>query len=295
MKPITIFKGTTGLNTVSDPVRIKSSDLQVAVNISIDSSGRPHERKSSKLLQSGNFHSLFCDGGDCFVVKDGSLYNVASDGSLSGIRSGMNNSRMSYTQVGDRTYYTNSFDLGYIENGVSYVWKKGEYTGPDTTKVFSAPMPGNHLTAFAGRMFISQGNVLWWSEPFNFGLYNQAESFVQFNTKILMLKPVEGGLFVSTEKNIYFLTGLNPKGWQVNKIANYPAVEWSDSIEYVSATDLGFDTVGMCALWVTPEGAILGLPTGRIINLNKKKIIYPDNAKTGFGGLIGLNFIHGVE
>jgi len=49
MKPITIFTGATGLNTVMDPVRIPAqkselSDLQVAVNVTIDQSFRTSRR-----------------------------------------------------------------------------------------------------------------------------------------------------------------------------------------------------------------------------------------------------------
>ena len=71
--PVTIFSGTTGLNTVVDPVRLPYdsnagvSDLGVAVNIKIDDSGRPGRVDGFVSLESGGFHSLFCDGGDCFV------------------------------------------------------------------------------------------------------------------------------------------------------------------------------------------------------------------------------------
>ena len=55
-------------------------------------------------------------------------------------------------------------------------------------------------------MLISRDNVLWWSEPFDFGLYDAAKSFIQFYTKIIMLKPVKDGLFLSTEKtNLFFI------------------------------------------------------------------------------------------
>lgn len=299
-KPITIFSGGTGLNTVEDPVRIPAqknglSDLQVAVNVSIDQSYRMNSRRGVSQLQSGSYHSLFCDGGDCFVMKGDSLYQIAEDGSLKGIRSGLTDAKMDYTQTGDRTYYTNGYEFGYVQGGTSYVWKKGTYQGPDTNRVFSGPMPGNHITDFAGRIFISQENVIWYSEPFDFGLFNKAESFVQFYTKILMMKPVASGMFVSTERGTYFLEGVNPKGWKVRQVFGYPAIEWSDAVDYVNSVDLGFEIPGLCPIWASSEGAIMGFPTGDVINLNKEKIIYPEGAKTGFGCLIGLNFIHGVK
>ena len=300
-QPITIFSGGTGLNIVQDPVRIPYqknglSDEQVAVNVTIDQSYRMNTRKGVQSLQSGAYHSLFCDGGDCFVVQGDSLYQVAADGSLKGIRSGLTeDARMDFSQVGDTTYYMNGHELGWINGGTSYVWSKGIYTGPDTNRVFSGPMAGQHLAELAGRMFIAQENIVWWSEPFNFGLFNKAESFAQFHTKAIMLKPVDNGMFVSTERHTYFLEGVNPKGWKAHKVAGYPAIEWTDAIDYVNSMDLGFDFAGLCPVWASREGAIFGMPSGQVLNLNKEKMIYPESAKTGFGGLIGFNYIHGVK
>lgn len=292
--------GATGLNVVADPVRLPrrkdgTSDLQVAVNVSIDESLRVKSRKGVSELQSGNFHSLFSDKGDCFVVKDTALYQVAEDGTLQGIRSELTDAKMDFAQVGDRTYYTNGYEKGYILGGTSYSWSKGTYTGPTSTRHFVGPPVGTHLAEFNGRMFIGQENVLWWSEPFNFGLYNRAESFAQFYTNIRMIKPVAGGIFVSTEKNTWFLEGQLPLQFRTYTVLNYPAIEWTDSIQYISSGDLGVEVSGLCAVWAGEEGVILGLPTGQVINLNKDKVIYPETARSGFGELMGFNYIHGVE
>lgn len=302
-EPITIFTGATGLNIVTDPVRLPQqennlSDLQVAINVTIDKSYRIMSRKRLSLIQAGNFHSLFCDGGDCFVVKDDVLCKISSDGSATEIKNLVApTARMAYAQVGERTYYANGYENGIIKSGISSSWKTGKYTGPVTNRVFTSDVIiGHHLAVFYGRMLISRDNVLWWSEPFDFGLYDAAKSFVQFYTKIIMLKPVKDGLFLSTEKQTYFLSGKDPKQWVLNEVAGYPAIEWTDSIEYFSSLDLQIEnSTGKMPVWASQEGAILGTPDGTLINLNKDKIIYPELARTGFGGIVGFNFIHGVK
>ncbi len=247
-------------------------------------------------IQAGAFHSLFCDGGDCFVVKGESLYRVSTDGTILLVRDGLTaDAQVDFEQVGDRTYCTNGYEIGWIQEGFFREWEKGIYHGPDTTRAFSGPVTGNHIASFYGRMLISEYNALWWSEPYDFGLFNLAESFVQFHTKIRMVKPVAGGCFVSTEKNTYFLEGPNPKGWISKRVANYPALEWSAAIEYVDGMDVGMQSPGLCAVWASPEGAVLGTPGGQIINLTKPKVIYPNDASTGFGCLMGYSFIHGME
>ncbi len=299
MRPFNIFSGATGLNIVEDPVRIAQtkdgkSDLQVAVNITIDQSYRPKTRDGVEKKLDGSFHSLFSNGNVCYVVKGESLFEVAADFTLTGIRSGLTlDARMAYASVGDRTYYTNGTELGYIKDTISNVWGIGTYAGVDTNRVFSAPMAGQHLAEFLGRMFISEGNVLWWSEPFNFGLFNKGESFVQFHTKIRMIKAVSSGLFISTEKSMYFMQ-YQDRQFTCNKVAAYPAVEWSDASELVDGYEVGFKTGGLCAVWASPEGVIVGSPEGFIYNTNKNKVIYPEG-KTGFGCIKGYNYIHGVK
>lgn len=298
MKEVLIFAGATGLNTVTDPERIQiqkngHTDLAAAVNITIDQSGRVNRRKTLELITAGNFHSLFCDKGDAFVVKDTSLYRIGTDFSLQGVRSGLTDAPMAYVQVNDLTYYTNGYELGWINDGISYVWEEGTYTGPTTNRQFSGPMAGSHLAFWQSRMFISEGKFLWWSEPYNADIYNKAESFVQFRTDIRMIKPVAGGVFVSTGQNTWFLEGQNPAAFRAAIVSRFPAYEWSDAVEYVDGFDIGLDHGGLCAMWASPEGAILGLPSGALYNTNKNKVLYPATGTQGFGCLVGYNFIHG--
>ncbi len=301
MKPITVFRGTTGLNTVADPARIPMrkgnvNDVAEAVNITIDQYFRSSRREGFTLLQSGSYHSLYCDQGDCFVARGDAIFRVGTDFSLQGIRSGMTeNARIAWMQDGNKTYYTNVFERGIIEDGVSSPWVVGTYHGPATVRGFAVPVGMKHLCIHAGRMFASTGKVLWWSEPFRFDLFNQAESFAQFHSNIRLIKAVAGGVFVGTERSTHFLSGSQPMEFQARKVANFPPVEWSDSIEYVEGTDIGMQEQGLCALWASIEGAVLGTPSGQIVNLNKEKIIYPENVTQGFGGLKGYHFIHGME
>jgi hypothetical protein len=203
---------------------------------------------------------------------------------------------MAYTQVGDRIYYTNNTDKGYIEGGIRYAWEKTtDYVGAVTQKIFAGPFAGNHLAYHGGRICIAKDNILWYSEYAAHDWYDMARNFIPFNTRIRMIKSVENGLFVSTSKKIYFLEGLVPGDFTRRTRTSYPALEWSDAIDYIDGTDIPeFEISGLCALWVTPEGAMLGTPEGNVINLNKSKVIYPHGTK-GASLLRGLNFIHTIE
>jgi len=300
MNDIRVFAGATGLNTVADPARIPPTkdaftDLQAVANMTITSLFRINRRKGLSLLESGVYHSLFQNKGDAFVCKTTSLYRIGSDLSLTGVRSGLSGAWLDYAQVGDLTYYANGFDRGYVSDGTSYVWGAGTYTGPDSNRQFDGPVSGNHLSFAMGRMFISEGNVVWYSEPYDCSLYNKAECFFQFPSKVLMLKPVDEGLFISDETSTWFCRGAKPSELTAVKVASFPAIEWTVATEYVPGFEIGLEEPRLCAIWCSPEGVIAGLPSGAVYNLNKNKIIYPETARRGFGCLTGYNYIHGME
>jgi len=299
--PITIFKGTTGLNTVNDPARLPEGDVAEIVNLRIDQSGRPSKRPNFELLTAGNFHSLFKAGNNCFVsqtrTSDDAIMQINSDNSLTGIASGLTkNRRMSWCANADLIYFSNSIQSGSIQESVASDWTVGEYFGAATNRDFVIPEYITHMETHSGRMYVSVGNILYWSEQHRFDLFDisGAEfhgSWAQFSGTIRMIKSVLGGLFIGTDEGTYFLTGNNPAAFNLLRIADFPVIEHSDSIEYVMGQDLGYEP-GLCALWASTEGAILGLPTGNIINLNKEKIIYSENVTNGFGCLVGYEFIH---
>ena len=301
-KTLPLLRGSSGLNTVDDPTRIRYnsksgiSDLGVAVNVTISPSKRINRRTGKTLRIPLDSHSLFCDGGECVFVHDSGLYLLETNWNYRLLCSLLNNDCMAYTQVGNRIYYTNNQDLGYVEDGIRCAWAKTkDYVGPTTQKVFTGPFAGNHLAYHGGRIYISTDNILWYSEYAAHDWYDMARNFIPFNTKIRMIRPVTGGLFVSTSKAIYFLEGLVPGEFTKRTGTSYPALEWSDAIDYLDGADISeMEISGLCALWTTKEGAMLGTPEGGIINLNKKKVVYPHGTK-GRSLLRGLNFIHTIE
>lgn len=300
MDIIPLFRSSSGLMTTVDPTRIPYDPesgvtaLAKAVNITHDETGRPTRRRGYTLKQSGGFHSLFCDEGDCFVGSGPYLYRVGTDYSLQQLRGALSGARISFLQHNEETYYANGWQNGVIRDGVSYSWPVGAYEGPDTIRQFSGAPVGQHLAYYNSRFYVSRNKVLWISEPFAPGLFDRARGFIQFENKITMIKPVDNGVFVSDTKRTWFLAGKDYTDFEQKLAAPYPALEWSDAVEYISASELGLEAVGHCALWGSPEGAILGTPDGRAINLTKDRVVYPKLGAQGAGLLRNKNFIHSI-
>jgi len=199
---------------------------------------------------------------------------------------------MAWCSAAGRYFYTNGIDFGIIQNGIWTEWVKTQYIGPETDKELVGPFAGNHLAFHGGRIFISKDNALFWSEQHSHGLFHLLGSFVQFNTKIRMIKPVINGMYISTEKRVHFLEGINPGAFKPHVVCTFPALEWSDCQQLIEGMEIGLQSPGLCVLWNSPEGAIVGTPTGSAINITKQKIIYPENVSQGFSVLHGYNLIH---
>ena len=279
MEPIEVHKGTTGLNNKLDPTRLGQA-LASAVNVDIDDTGRVSMRRGNVLLEAGSYHSIFCDGGDCYIMKDiggsASLFQVGTDYALTGVRSGLTEfARVSYAQVGDLIYYTNGTENGFLDSGVSAAWPAHSHVGPDTKRTFTGAPIGKHIACFAGRMWVAVDNILYYSEPFAYGKYNLAKCYFLFETDVKMIKSVDEGLFVSDSEKTWFLGGTNPAEMVQRRVDGVPAHEWSDAVGYASGNDFGKYELGQVAVWSSDSGLCLGLQNGTIFNVTTEKLLYP--------------------
>lgn len=302
--PILLFSGSSGLNTIVDPVRIQYNpetgvtDLALAVNVSIDDTGRISRRKGQRQLQSGEFHSIFCDTGNCFVVEervsDAAIMQLATDYSLTGLRSSLaKDRRMSFCQIGSQTFYTNGLQNGVIENSISLPWPEQAHVGAETSRSFSGAPLGTHIAFFAGRMWISEGSVLWYSEPYAYGKFDLARSFIWLGSDIRMIKPVATGLFVSDSTATWFFQGTVPKEMTQDQVSSIPVHEWSDAIGLVDGKDFGIPEAGLCAVWSSDRGLHLGIKDGSVIDLTVDKLVYPSGVRGAslFNGSTILNTV----
>ena len=296
METVRLFSSSKGLNTKIQKTRVAydeggAVELTKAVNVSHDYTGRVSRRSGYEVIADGDFHSLFCDGGDCFVGRSRDLYKVNPDRTLTGVRGELSGDRISFCQVGDETYYTNGAQNGVIRNGTSYPWPVGEYEGPVTTRSFSGSPVGTHLAYYNGYMCVSVGPVVYFSEPWAPGLFNMSKMFVQFSSDVRMVKPVASGIFVSDEHDTWFFQGPVPEDFVQKKALNYPALEWSEATDYVDGVDIGLEFPGLCAMWGSRYGAVLGLPDGSALNRSINKIRYPRVGTQGSGLVKDQTFI----
>jgi len=279
-KQLNVFKGSLGINTKVDPTRIKYNpetgiqELAAGVNINIDSTGRISRRKGYTLKLAKASHSLFSCGSYCLFVSGDALCVLEADYSWTAIRTVTEGARVSYVKIVNDTYYCNGYEKGIVRDKLSYDWVASSYVGPTTTKTFSDPPIGHLIELYNGVMLVAKEDVLWYSEPFAYSWFDLARNYMQFSDRLVMVKAVPDGVFVSTEQETFSCLGKTVKEFQLRKVADYPAIE--GTVATVNASRIGEGNIaGLAAMWASKEGICFGGPDGYFRNFTERKLTYP--------------------
>jgi len=285
-KTVTLYSKTNGLNNYADPTRIMydmqsgTIDLAEAYNVDVDSSGRLSMRKGfTATARTEEIGKVFCKGGECLFVSGSVLYKLNEDYTRTSLKTGLTSGlEMYYEQVGNRIYYSNYVERGYVLNGVAYDWVVGTYVGPTTYKVFHDPPPCSIICFHSGRLYLVSADVIWYSEPFAYGWFDTARSFIPLGSNIRMLCSVGSGMFVGLEDGVWFLNGTTPASFSFAKAADSPVVSGTDVVGY--GVKLGEGGVsGSVAFWTAQDGIYAGFPSGEAKNLTKNRLVFPASAK----------------
>jgi len=291
---IPVIEKCAGINNKLDIKSIRGesvqsgiTDLAEGVNVDIDDAWKISVRLGQEEVAEGTCHSIYCAGPgmDCYAAKDTTttaIHQVSESFTIgSAIVSGLTlGADLSWARMGNRYYYTNGYEKGYVADGVSGAWPTNALKSISKKKVISPAPTGEHLAYWMGRMWISlvDGGV-----PVIYGslLYREA-SFVkalhrfQYSSRIRMMRPIGNGMFVSDEEKTYFIQGARLlKDFTQTVVQSFPAHEWSDNQTLVDLSKTHLQLPGLCAVWSSDEGQCIGTPDGQVIVDTKDKLFYP--------------------
>jgi len=143
---------------------------------------------------------------------------------------------------------------------------------------FLDPLPAGHIVAaYKGRIFTAVGHDLWYSEPFRYGLCRVSQNFISFDSRVNMVRPVESGIYIGTEKRTIFLSGPSPMEFRVLGVHYAGVIEGTDTS--VPSSVFAFDSLntGNVAVWWSKSGSfIVGLASGQVIPLRDGELAVPD-------------------
>lgn len=145
---------------------------------------------------------------------------------------------------------------------------------PAETRNLRQMPPGEHVAAWNGRLLIAHGRVLRFSEPMQYGLHSPRHGFVQLPDRITMVAPVEAGVFVGTTTGVVFLRGSRPREWTRHETGGLPPVP--GALTTITSGETRTEAPGQrMALWLAPNGLVLGTEEGTLIELQASRLQLP--------------------
>lgn len=132
-----------------------------------------------------------------------------------------------------------------------------------------SPMPpGKYMKYWQGRLITADKNILHFSEPLAYHLYDERFGFVMMPQRITFILPVDGGIWVGQVTHVVFLTGNKPQDMTFQAKTSHAPVP--DSAIEIDNNDIGSDISqggNSTALWLAENGYVIGTSGGQVIEL----------------------------
>jgi hypothetical protein len=144
---------------------------------------------------------------------------------------------------GDVFYY-----VGSTTGGAALTLSTEPGYGPALKTQFLQKMPaGTHITNYKGRMYVALDNVLWYSEPYTFGLCRLSSNFIMFPEDVTLLADMEDGLYVASDR-VYFHAGTGPENFTQSVALDCSVASGSPGASNSTADVIAFTDRGMAVL-----------------------------------------------
>jgi len=121
------------------------------------------------------------------------------------------------------------------------------------TFAMQEPMAGKLIANYNGVIALADGDTLWFTAPFRPHLIRPESTYFRFESGITNLVPVDGGLYVTTYNNVFFLKNMETDTPDMRNVFTIGAV-------YGSACIIAPDKVA----WMTAYGQAFGDDQGQV-------------------------------
>ena len=149
----------------------------------------------------------------------------------------------------------------------------------DTQFMQNAPA-GQIIGSFAGYMYVAYDKWLHYSDAFGFELFD-LRRYLPFDSVITLFAPMIDGVFVGTQKAIYFMQGRDPDAMKLDKRADYGVI--ANTLCYVPATSIaGLDAQPdeVAIIFTAQNGICYGVNNGILVNMTQQRYAY-DKSSAG--------------
>ena len=268
----------SGINNIIDPSNLDLSTGRVAdaINVDFDNTNSASRRDGFSLAYSGSFHSAWNNEQKttAYMISGGWIYEFDGTSAPYPIIELSNDQTCEFCQVNDIVVYSNGTDFGVIGGN-----NRQQRTYSEEFK--AATLGGRCLEFYNGRLYFSRNGSLHCTDTFDVEHVDVRFNHVAtFPHSITMCKRVEDGLWVGTEKYVYFLKGddIREQGFE-QIIAAKAGVVYGSAVktnaEYIPEAKATNNLV----LFLTTQGICSGGNSGSFVNHSFNEVSFDVGAK----------------
>jgi len=166
------------------------------------------------------------------------------------------------TTDGTVLYYYQEVDI----NDTTKITNTSLLSSPLKTFNLDPPPLGDLIGYYKGRLYISNGNTLWYSEPYQYEYFVLDTNYVQLPDTITGIMPVEDGIWIAAD-HLYYISGSDTDNFKLSLKERIKYV--SGTSTYLSGSYILLDNMPIGYKWLitTDLGIFVLFNQGVVINL----------------------------
>jgi hypothetical protein len=255
------------------PDEMVLSTLVVAENVDFDNNGETSQRLGRVVAYAGVPHSFWThphNDSIGYFVEAGVLMKLNADFSATAVVTLPSNSQMRFVTVNQEIVCSNGEVIGWLNDTTFTPFAK------ELTQFEKRTPAGQYLSFFRGVLYVASGDVFYASKPWNIEVMDERYCHFPMAGRIRMLSAVEDGIWISTDRELGFISGKGTDKFEFNHRTHSVCPDGA-FIEEVEETE---DSVAQFVTWVSEEGFCQGTDGGEYRNLSGNDVALP-NGETG--------------
>lgn len=264
-RPVPLGPWPSGLWNAVPAASIPANGLAEAMNVDVSEAGAVTRRAAWSLIDATPAHSLFHYNGRTYGVSAGEVGALDASGftPIAPVTG-----RLDWTVLNAEPVFCDRDNVRVIRGGV--VEPIPLTVREDEAELMLSPLPGGQqIEYWAGRLVVARGNSLLFSEPLRYGAHDPLRGFIQFEQRIYWFAPLDTGIYVGLRDSVRWLAGTSPGEMLQTRVGGR---SWRGASAVIGTEQLNPEIQAeQAALWMTPSGFAVGLPSGNVI--------YPQTAR----------------
>jgi hypothetical protein len=122
---------------------------------------------------------------------------------------------------------------------------------------------GTQLAEYSGRIYAASSNVVWFTEPYRYGLARMGRNFVPFGSAVTVMLAGARGLWISTDSLTYEFRGNSPLEAELATPQPYGGIPGTG---FILPNEEGIG-------WFSPRGVCIAMADGGVKNQSDGRII----------------------